>query len=47
MTLPAFMLATIASVTSFGAGRPGMRAVVMMKSASLTRSAISSAWRRF
>ena len=46
MTLPGFMEATIASVTSFGAGRPGIRAVVMTKSASLTRSAISAAWRR-
>ena len=46
MTLPGFMLFTISSVTSRGAGRPGMRAVVMTKSASLTRSAISSAWRR-
>jgi len=30
MTLPAFMLATSAAVISFGAGRPGISAVVMM-----------------
>src|SRR5680860_646516 len=29
MTLPGFMDFTISSVTSFGAGRPGMSAVVM------------------
>jgi hypothetical protein len=29
ITEPGFMLSTIARVTSFGAGRPGMSAVVM------------------
>ena len=39
MTDPGFIEATISSVISRGAGRPGMRAVVMMMSTSLACSA--------
>ncbi len=39
MTEPGFMDATISAVISRGAGRPGMRAVVMMMSTSLACSA--------
>jgi hypothetical protein len=46
ITLPGFMDLMFSAVTSLGAGRPGIRAVVMMMSASPTRLAISSAWRR-
>ena len=46
ITLPGRMLFTISSVMRRGAGRPGIRAVVMTASASPTRLAISSAWRR-
>ena len=35
MTLPGFMLSTIAFENSLGAGLPGMSAVVMMMSTSL------------
>jgi hypothetical protein len=38
MTLPGFMLATSAAVTSLGAGLPGMSAVVMMMSTSVACS---------
>ena len=34
MTEPGFMIFTISSVHSFGAGRPGIRAVVMTMSIS-------------
>ncbi len=34
ITEPGFMLATISAVISLGAGRPGIRAVVMTMSAS-------------
>ena len=46
ITLPDFMLATISSVISRGAGRPGMSAVVMTMSTSGTCSAYISAARR-
>ena len=46
ITLPGFMDATISSVTSVGAGRPGIRAVVMTMSCFFRVSATSSAWRR-
>lgn len=39
MTLPGFMPCTISAVMSFGAGLPGMSAVVMMMSASRACSA--------
>ena len=39
MTLPAFMEATIAAVMSFGAGLPGMSAVVTIISTSFACSA--------
>ena len=39
ITLPDRMLATISSVISSGAGRPGMSAVVMMMSTSRACSA--------
>lgn len=38
MTLPGFIEATCSAVISRGAGRPGMRAVVMMMSTSLACS---------
>ena len=46
MTLPDFIDATISSVISRGAGRPGMSAVVMMMSTSGACSAYISAARR-
>ncbi len=46
ITLPARMLATISSVISRGAGRPGISAVVMTMSASGTCSAYIRAARR-
>ena len=45
ITLPGFMLATISSVISSGAGRPGISAVVMMMSTSGACSAYISAAR--
>ena len=42
MTEPAFMACTISGVTSTGAGRPGMSAVVMTTSACATRLATST-----
>ncbi len=44
MTLPGFMLLTISAVMSFGAGLPGISAVVMMMSASLACCAYISRW---
>ena len=44
MTLPGFMLCTISAVMSLGAGLPGIRAVVMMMSASLACLAYISRW---
>jgi hypothetical protein len=41
MTEPGFMLATISAVISFGAGLPGIAAVVMMISTSFACSAKS------
>lgn len=43
MTDPGFMLLTMSAVMSRGAGRPGMRAVVMMMSTSLACSAYMAA----
>src|SRR5690606_114843 len=45
MTEPARMPFTVSSLTSTGAGRPGMSAVVMTTSACLQRCDTSSAWR--
>src|SRR5213593_4737316 len=45
ITLPGFMLLTISSVTSTGAGRPGISAVVITTSAAATRLATSIFWR--
>ena len=45
MTLPVFIDSTMSAVMSFGAGLPGMSAVVMMMSTSvacLAKSAISA-----
>ena len=39
ITLPGFIAATSAAVISFGAGRPGISAVVMMMSTSAACSA--------
>ena len=46
MMLPGFMLSTISSVMSTGAGRPGMSAVVITMSCFARCSATSSACRR-
>ena len=46
ITEPGFIALTVSSFNSTGAGPPGMSAVVMMMSAALARSCISSAWRR-
>ena len=43
--LPGFIAATMSSVHSFGAGRPGISAVVMTMSACLARSCTALAWR--
>ena len=45
ITEPGFIDLTISSVTSTGARRPGMRAVVITTSAWRTRCATASAWR--
>ena len=45
MTAPGRMLATISSVISRGAGRPGIWAVVTMMSASATKGASASCCR--
>ncbi len=45
ITEPGFIDFTISSVTSTGALRPGISAVVMTISACLMRSATAAAWR--
>ena len=45
ITLPGFIEATMSAVMMRGAGRPGMRAVVMMMSTSPACSAYSAASR--
>ena len=42
MTLPSFIDSTMSAVISFGAGLPGISAVVMMMSTSLACSANSA-----
>ncbi len=44
MTLPGFIERTISAVMSFGAGLPGMSAVVMMISTSAACLAYISRW---
>lgn len=46
ITEPDLISATCSAVISFGAGRPGIRAVVMMMSTSFACSVYSSAARR-
>jgi hypothetical protein len=45
ITEPGFMLLTMSSVTSTGAARPGISAVVITTSACATRLATSAFWR--
>ena len=45
ITEPGFMACTISSVTSTGAARPGISAVVITMSAAATRLATSTFWR--
>ena len=42
-TEPGFIDLTISALTSFGAGRPGIKAVVMTMSCFLTCSAVNAA----